>query len=189
MYQELSFLVAHDQGVLPWVDVTGYLAAALVAWRVRARVSGNERRFWLVAAGLLLALGVNKQLDLQTDVTALLRTVARHDGWYAMRRPLQLLFLLGLASGALVAGAWLMRLVRGLRAPVLLELAGLIGLALFVLIRAASFHHLDVLFGMRIGAWKLHSLIELAALAVALAAAIWAWRSPPPANRRPGYHA
>ncbi len=184
-----SFIVAHDTGVAPWLAVVGYGIAALLAWRVGTRCEGRERSFWWIAAFILLALGVNKQLDLQSELTATLRHVARSAGWYAGRRQFQLLFLAGLAIGTIIGSRWLARLVQGLRTPVMITLAGLLALAAFVLLRAASFHHLDMLLGTRLPFGKAHLLIELAALAVVLTGVVLAWRSAPAPGRRPGYHA
>jgi hypothetical protein len=49
---------------------------------------------------VLLLLRINKQLDLQTAMTELFRGPARRDGWYAMRRELQVAFL-GTMAGSL----------------------------------------------------------------------------------------
>lgn len=182
-------VAAHDAGLAPWLAVIGYGVAALLAWRVGSRCDGRERNFWWIAAGVLLALGINKQLDLQTELTATLRHIARSAGWYASRRQFQLLFLIGLAIGTVIGSSWLARLVQGLRTPVLITLTGLLALGGFVLMRAASFHHLDVLLGTRLPLGKAHLLIELAALAIVLTGAVLAWRGSPSPVRRPGYHA
>jgi hypothetical protein len=179
----------HDAGALPWLATAGYFAAGgLCAWRWRT-AQGRERRFWLLAALALLALGLNKELDLQTELTAFGRQLARNGGWYANRRAFQALFVLagGAAGLALLAGlAWL---VRGLRAGVQVTLAGLGVLALFVMVRAASFHHLDVLMGRRVLGLKLHIVLELAGIAMVIIGALLPRRSVTPApHRRPGYH-
>ncbi|KPF66328.1 hypothetical protein IP88_12925 [alpha proteobacterium AAP81b] len=189
MSSDIPHFAVHDAGVVPWLAVTGYFVAMAIAWQIRGVTSDRERQFWTAAALVLLSLGVNKQLDLQTEFTAVLRSLARDGGWYAGRRQLQILFLIGLAIGTVVGGTRLARLVDGLRSPVLLALAGLLARGAFVVVRAASFHHLDVTLGFRVAGLKIHQLIELAALAIVLTGTIWAWRTPPAPPRRPGFHA
>lgn len=181
--------VAHDQGWLPWLVVGISLVAALIALAVRGQTEGRERWFWTIAALALFCIGINKQLDLQTLFTATLREMAREEGWYEARRSLQAGFLVVLAGGAALFSLWLAWLVRNLRPPVFVALAGLIGLAVFVLVRAASFHHLDVAMRERILGLKLYNVIEIGALLLAATGTLWAWFSKPPEGRRPGYRA
>ena len=66
----------------------------------------NQRllaRFWLVACVTLTALGINKQLDLQSLFTQLLRDAARLQGWCDRRRSYQFAFVVVIA-GAGVGG-------------------------------------------------------------------------------------
>jgi len=68
-----------------WVTVAIYLAAAVtlvVAMRAPfpAASRGRERLFWALLAAVLRALAVNKQLDLQSYLTARGRCAAQHQG-------------------------------------------------------------------------------------------------------------
>ena len=84
---------SHDAGTLPWVAVAGYLLGALLCgWQASRGKAGAERLFWILAAIAMLALGLNKQLDLQTQLTALGRQWARDGGWYKQRREFQAVF-------------------------------------------------------------------------------------------------
>ncbi len=95
-----------DPTVMGWVTVAAYLVAALgcglAAWREpmpdgTRRPRSRPSRFWLVLAALMLALGINKQLDLQSLVTQIGRDVVRALGLYSERRELQLGFILAVA--------------------------------------------------------------------------------------------
>jgi hypothetical protein len=141
-----------DRGIMPWFITLGYfVAAGLCIWagrKEKEKSLGRGRRwhaptFWFVLGGLLVALGFNKQLDLQSDLTEIGRSMARSEGWYGQRRAVQAIFvfLFAVAAVAAVAGAaWFMRdLWRRYR----LAFVGIIYICAFVIIRAASFHHVD----------------------------------------------
>lgn len=141
-----------DQGITPWLITLAYFAAAgLCFWAGREeklRSLGRARRwhapvFWFALGGLLVALGVNKQLDLQSDVTEIGRNVARSGGWYEYRRFFQAIFVLLFAAGAVAAVAAAIWFMRDLWNRYRLAFIGIIYLCAFVIIRAASFHHVD----------------------------------------------
>lgn len=174
MREAASTWASQDAGTLPWLAVAGYLVGAgLCLWRRGGAGSGRERLFWLVAALAMLALGLNKQLDLQTMMTGWGRQMARDGGWYAQRRAIQREFVLAGAAAALVVGAGLAWLVRGMRPRVLVVLAGLGLLGVFVLVRLASFHHIDVAMRSPVLGLKLHTVLELAGIAIVVASAAW----------------
>jgi len=122
---------------------------------------------------VLLLLGINKQLDLQTALTEIGRMMARSEGWYGMRRAVQLVFILGVA----VFGWWLFRsvllLARGNLHQMRSVLLGTVFLLCFVTIRATSFHHVDRLLGLHLGGVKLNALLELGGIAFVIHGA-WA---------------
>jgi hypothetical protein len=121
-------------------------------------------RFWGLVAVTMLALGLNKQLDLQTWFTEVLRDLARAQGWWEARRPFQVAFiaLIGLCgTGVTVVLALAMRQVLH---RVVGALFGLGALVTFVIVRAASFHHVDVLLGR--GRVRLNWVLELGGIAL-----------------------
>src|SRR5438094_451884 len=75
--------------------------------------AGGERGFWLGTGIVLILLGINKQLDLQSDLTRLAKVVAHVEGWYDWRRDVQGVFLLLIALGAIGFGLFLWRWLRG----------------------------------------------------------------------------
>jgi hypothetical protein len=121
----------------------------------------------------MLALGVNKQLDLQTLVTEVGRDVLRGWGEYDRRRGYQLAFIGAVAVGCtalLAAALWLTRRDPGRRWPAAAGAAFVLG---FVLVRAASFHHVDAFLGSTVGGAKWNWVLELGGVLLVAAAA---WR-------------
>ena len=77
-----------DPTVGGWLTVILYLLASVSCWRAACKVGTRdiqERRGWQFISVLFLALGVNKQLDLQSALTEAGRVVANVQGWYAQR--------------------------------------------------------------------------------------------------------
>jgi hypothetical protein len=138
-------------------------------------------RFWGLVLLTMLVLGINKQLDLQTWLTEIGRDLAHQQGWYEVRRPLQAAFigLIGLTGAvATVALAFAMRHVFH---RVVGALVGLGALVTFVIVRAASFHHVDVLLGR--GRVRLNWVLELGGIALI---AVSAFRQRTHQSDRPG---
>ena len=119
----------------------------------------------------MLALGINKQLDLQSLVTQIGRDMVRAWGLYSERRELQLGFILAVALicvGALAGFFWAARRTWRRRWP---AIAGMLFILGFVVIRAASFHHVDAFLAARLGGLKWNWILELGGIAVVVAAA------------------
>lgn len=130
-----------------WITVLALAGTAGLCAVVATRSARRERAFWAVLTAGLLALAVNKQLDLQSGLTALARCLAQADGWYEDRRRVQLAFIAGVAGLAALgamAGAWAMRASLARLWPAVLGTALVLG---FVAIRAAGFHKVDGLIG------------------------------------------
>lgn len=156
-----------DNNLMGWLTVAVYLAAALAATSAARRMpgseagTGRERLFWWIAAAIMLALAVNKQLDLQSLLTMIARCHARLSGWYDVRRIVQEAFIYLIAAGGAVALGLMALLLRGILGRIGLALLGLGFVCLFVVVRAASFHQVDVLLGSTAAGIKLNWLLEL----------------------------
>jgi hypothetical protein len=161
-----------------------YAACLIPLLRARARSSTpRERLFWTIAALLIFALGLNKPLDLQTNLTAWAREIARDGGWFDRRREVQAAFVALLALATTLAAAALGWWARNLRPPVWLSLTGLLALAAFVLLRAASFHHVDVALRTPLLGTRAWVTLELAGIALVAAGAALAARGPLAQNK------
>ncbi len=184
-----------DPTVLGWVTVAAYLLAAVgctMAARREPKLGPVDRdgvrvysRFWLVLAVLLVALGINKQLDLQTFVTQVGRDLLRESGLYQDRRGLQVVFISAVALTCLIGlfgFSWAARRRLRTRWP---AVAGMIFILGFVTIRAASFHHIDAFLGGRIGGMKWNWILELGGISAVAVSAFRVARLTPTPRKRP----
>lgn len=187
-----------DPSLLGWATVASYAVAAWLC-REAARRAGRTAHtvarlapvhaadqralaaFWTGACALLVLLGVNKQLDLQSLLTQVGRDLAIAQGWYETRHRVQVAFVAGLAGLGALAGAgvaWRLRRVLGRVAGPLL---GLAAIAVFVVVRAASFHHVDL--RLHGGPLPLNPVFELGGIVLVgwcagRAAALWGSTAP-----------
>jgi hypothetical protein len=176
-----------DPTPIGWLTVVAYFVAALACfsarrrtvaagaglasnWSRRAsatlRLERRAARLWLGLGVFLVALGINKQLDLQTALTELGRTLALARGWYARRREVQSEFIAGVSVGALAAGVALAFVARGQLRRFGMALTGAVFLLAFVLVRASSFHHVDALIHTRLLGLQVNWLLELSGIAL-----------------------
>ena len=155
-----------------------YFAGAAVclarAWRClqTPALRRGPFRFWLFCGIALFLFGANKQLDLHQLITQFGRDWARADGWYENRREIQSNFVKCLAAAAAVALLAMIWALRGMPFRYYIALAGLVFLGLYVLVRAASFHHVDHFLGLGTEGFRLAWLVELAGIAITTAAAL-----------------
>jgi hypothetical protein len=166
-----------------WVTVAAYLLASLLSARAgRLEVPESDARevvFWRATAVLLVLLGINELLDLQMLLTSVGRAYAKANGWYGHHREVQYEFVVGLGIAAVVFGIAMLWLTRRMHATVRLALVGLVFIGLFVLLRAASFHHVDEILGRGLPEFNWGSIQEMSGiLIVAAAAALYARKRP-----------
>jgi hypothetical protein len=168
-----------DPTAMGWVTVAVYLAAAVVALVVANRAPfpaasrGRERLFWALLAAVLVGLAMNKQLDLQSYLTALGRCLAQHQGWYDRRRLVQETVILGLLLIMVLLALGLWRVMRGTLARNGAALAGLVLVLGFVAIRAVGFHHIDSLIKLDVMHLRLNWLFELTGPVLIGLAGLW----------------
>ncbi|MGE3843422.1 MAG: hypothetical protein AB7I50_17765 [Vicinamibacterales bacterium] len=176
-------LGANDPGFIGWATTGAYLAAAALCcvrgWGARLESpTSPSRGFWFASSVLLVGLGVNKQLDLQTPFIALAREVATSEGWYAHRQVVRWVFLSCVAIGSLVLAT---RIVQSSRLPADVYgpvACGFFLLLAFVVIRASPIHHVNSVFGLDVSwvAGKRHALELAGVFCVAAGAAASARR-------------
>jgi preprotein translocase subunit SecG len=167
-----------DPSIIGWATVLAYLVAAALTF-LRARdafgaaypAEGALKFFWLAISIVLVLLAFNKQMDFQSALTAAGRCLALDQGWYGERGGVQQNFMIGVGLAGVmvfVIAAWSLR--QHLRAQWMV-LTGLFLLIAFVLLRASSFHHMDIFIHSRVLGVKMNWLIELGALALIIAGA------------------
>lgn len=161
--------IAHPDAA-DWITAAAYAAASLLCVRAGAHAHRERERpaslFWCVAGTLLLLSGSNELLDLQSLLTAIVRADAVASGWYDERRAVQFVFVVALAAtamGTALAGLWL---TRRTHPSVRLALAGLGFIGVFVLLRAASFHHVDKILGAGWTSFNWASIQEMVGIGV-----------------------
>jgi hypothetical protein len=176
-----------------WVTGVAYLVAAVgcgwAAWR-EPLPDGTRRvgpsGFWLALACLMVALGINKQLDLQSLVTQIGRDVISARNLYGQRRSLQAGFIVAVAlvcASSLAVFFWAARHAQHRRWPALVGILFIFG---FVVIRASSFHHVDAFLAARLGGLKWNWILELSGISVVSVAAFRVALSKPSRPARSG---
>jgi len=168
-----------DPTFVGWLTVALYFAASISCWRTGRKVelddglSSNERRAWRSVAILFLALGINKQLDLQTALTEAGRVVAHLQGWYEQRGSVQIAFIGLVAMTSVIVAVTLLIWMHRAPIPTWLALVGTTLVLGFVLIRAASFHHIDRFIGQSILGLRWNWVIEISGISLVLLASQW----------------
>jgi hypothetical protein len=142
------------------------LALALAAMGPKRRLLSlpapvRARALWFGLAIVLVLLGFNKQLDLQTALTELGRKLARAEGWYHSRHRVQAAFLAALTLGGLATVRVVFLLARAEPRGIRSVLTGAMFLVGFVLVRAACFQYFGELLHFDILDSRLHSAIEI----------------------------
>lgn len=160
-----------DPTLMGWFTVFAYFGTALLCYRAlrKAKRAGPGQHGLIMGWGALCiamaALGLNKQLDLQSLITVVGRRLAHEQGWYERRHVFQVWFIEGLtafAGIATVSTGWLMR--KHLR-RFWLALVGAGFIALFVVVRATSFHSVDLFLGSHWLGIKMNWVLELSGIA------------------------
>lgn len=172
-----------DPTIWGWLTVLIYALSALVAGFVvitapfPCETKGRERIFWACLTFGLILLTINKQLDLQSFMTAIARCAAKAQDWYENRRALQAGFILTITAGAVLLGVYFFRLVRGTMKRSALPLVGGIFVVSFVLTRAISFHAIDKLIHLTLPTWaaglKINFLLEASGPLIIIFSGLW----------------
>lgn len=167
--------------MLGWVTVVAYiLCATLCFWAGTRRqliiyrrneIDTNPKAFWLSLGVLLITLGINKQLDLQTWFTQFGRDLAVQQGWFEARRLAQFGFIITLGIVAVLLLTVLIRHLRLATNYVKLALSGCTLLFIFILLRASSFHHIDELLDITFAEARINWILELGSLTIISVAA------------------
>lgn len=169
-----------DPTLLGWLTVVVYLLAAVAcavcAWRADEIFEGENvwqhRLIWGGMALGLLFLSINKQLDLQTWFTAVIKTTARQYGLYDLGRQAQLYFIFAMILLSLILVGVIAWVFRHVWRHYWLLLLGLVFIARFIIVRAAGFYGVALpRLSQFTGGFKINWLLEIiGALVIALAA-------------------
>ena len=159
---------ANDDTRGGWLAVGIYAVLTILCWRKVARQnqdSGSHQSrlsatFWIALSLGVTALGINKQLDLQTLLIQISRGIAQSEGLFEYRRYIELGFFIVVAVLTALVVLYLWRLgrrVRGSERTVVIGTAALMG---FVFLRTASAGKV-VLIGGRFGGHRPILVLEI----------------------------
>jgi hypothetical protein len=138
----------------------------------------RERRIWLSISILIFALGINRQLDLDTALTEFGRSIAHSEGWYDRRRVIQLAFIASVALACLAAATAIAVWAREAPFPTCLGVAGTALVIGYVLVRAISLDQIDRFIGEKIWRFRWNWIFEMGAIGLVILASVWRARRP-----------
>lgn len=164
-----------DPSPLGWITVVCYAVASFMCLRA-ASSEPDTKNIWRMLGMALILLGINKQLDLQSLLTQIGRDFARAGNWYDQRRQFQQLFVGAIAVASLFGTITLIPVLKGRSRAVRTASIGFMMLVAFVLIRAASFHHVDSFLKSALLGARLNWIIELSGIGLIGLAAFSAGR-------------
>ena len=175
-----------DHSLVGWLTVIAYALSAWACWCARraalCEAPATSRHgtwvLWTVLFWGLVALGVNKQLDLQTALTEFGRRVAHAQGWIEHRQTVQFGFVAAVGVIAIAVCAWLAWLARMELRRVLVALTGWCALGLFVAVRACSIHDVDRFLARSLAGTTMNAVLELGGITL-VGAGAWVYRRPP----------
>ena len=157
-----------DPTILGWITVFAYFLVAIICIQAMTSVNSNksENLFWLFLTIFLVALGINKQLDLQSLLTQVGRDFAIEQGWYKDRRTVQMIFIILIGLLGVTGTAVLLKIYWNANTAIKIAFSGCIILFAFILIRASSFHHMDMFINMKLADVRINGILELGGLAI-----------------------
>jgi hypothetical protein len=128
--------------------ITALYGVAIIFSIYFIRVIGHSfhnkemRLLWICITILLTVLGLNKQLDLQTLLIIVGRSIAEAQGWGDYRRVVQALFTFMLGLGLVLSGAVVLFRVRRAIPTAWIEITGTMVLLGYTMIRAGAISHI-----------------------------------------------
>ncbi len=170
-----------DPSIMGWLTVAAYFMAAGLSVLVSVNSArlflsptlGKQKTFWLMMSCAMLFLGINKQLDLQSYMTAIGKYIAMRNGWYEQRLIVQGWFIKFIVLASLSLLVFLVWYLRGTCIYNGIAIFGFCLLAAFIAIRASSFHHVDTLINSTFLNLRVNWIIELSGIMmIALSAGI-----------------
>ena len=157
-----------DPTVMGWVTVVVYFTVAIICLKAATTENANksEKLFWFYLTFFLIALGINKQLDLQSLLTQTGKDLAIAQGWYKDRRFMQMGFIILIGLLGVTGTIILLKTYRNANTAIKIAFIGCIILFVFILMRASSFHHMDILINMELAGVRMNGILELGGLAI-----------------------
>jgi hypothetical protein len=154
-----------DPTVLGWTTFALYFIAVVLSFRAakifRSQNQAVVGQVWTWIASVLLVLGLNKQLDLQTWLIHFAGRIAKRERVYEYRRMWHALFFVGLITVSLIVALRWSAKLRVFARQVPMAAAGCASVTAYVVVRAASIDQVDRLLGFDLertpGLWLLEA--------------------------------
>ncbi len=162
-----------------WITACLYFSAAYSCRMTVTRLerASREASIWVSIAVLSIAMGVGELLNLQTVMANFGRVLARQEGWYEQRQPIQATFI-GISSAAAAAFVVVMLLfARRTSIQCRVALTSAAWIVCYAFVRASSLHDVDVMLSRSFFGLHLNRMPELAGIAVVLLASLSKVRS------------
>jgi hypothetical protein len=153
------------------------VVAAFFATYLNQMEESRDGRFWLMITVLMLFLGVNKQLDLQSLFAEVGRQISLAQGWYPNRRIVQFSFITVFTTALIGVFLWFTKRHRDLFSRYRFASFGLAFLIGFIVIRASAFHHVDEVIQYDLHGIKMNWVLALTGILLILAEGLKAWWS------------
>jgi hypothetical protein len=137
--------VVSDFTVWSWVINIAYILSFILTIffirRIRNLKNKELRFLWICIAAVLLLLGINKQLNFQTLLIIVGRSLADKQDWVENIRKIQALFTAVFCLGIAVTGTLVLFRIRRVLSIAWIEITGIALLSVFTIIRAGSINH------------------------------------------------
>ena len=157
-----------DPTIVGWVTFFVYFAVAVIC--IKAAITADskkpEKQFWLYLTIFLIALGINKQLDLQSLLIQIGRDIAIAQGWYKDRQIFQIFFILLLGLSGITGIFILIKKYCCTNNAIKIAFIGCATLFVFILIRASIFQHIDILLNIKLADIRVYGALELGGLVI-----------------------
>lgn len=135
-------LAMGDNSFLAWLICFTYLYLATVLFKFdKSKLSRREANFLLFNTGLLLLLGINKQLDLQTIIIDQFKYYAHQFGVYGYKNLLKKTFVIIVLTTALLATILVVKHAKALGKKYIPLILGWCLIFLFIALRVFYFEH------------------------------------------------
>ncbi|MFT6387471.1 MAG: hypothetical protein ACJAUP_000842 [Cellvibrionaceae bacterium] len=165
-----------DPSFMGWFTVSAYFVTFLLSLKVVsisdhifARRKQRQKQLWLTICFLLLFLCINKQLDLQSFLTASMRYLLHEWGIHEYKRNLQKIFIGSILIFGLGVFVLIFKQLHQVIKKHTLAVLGIVLLSMFILIRASSFHNIDYFLGRGILGFKMNWLLEVTGIGLVFA--------------------
>lgn len=157
-----------DPTIIGWLTVAVYFIGALMCLKATfiSQDDKSIKTFWICLTLFLIFLGLNKQLDLQTLFTLIGKNLAIEQGWYENRLTVQITFIILIGLIGTTGLIFLFKKYKSTSYEIKITLTGCIILFSFILIRASSFHHMDIFINWELIGIKMNWVLEIGGLSI-----------------------